>query len=397
MKKVVLFLMLLLCCMPLAFDNKCVFAEEGEEEKTVQQQLDESVSEQLTQLNFEDIEDVVLNLRNSGVDVFGGQSFWQKVGSIIDGGFDEGYDTYFNAVFSNVFSDVLHFIPLMATIIAVTILCSLVGSFKGKFADDSIKSIVEFVIFAVVVVIVCSVVIELFNSSKNLIGQISTQVEVIFPILLTLLASIGGTVSVGVFQPAVAILSSVVIKVFTAVIMPLLIFIFVFTIVANFSKTLKFDKMIGFFKSVLKWFAVICFSVFMFVLTIQGIVAGSFDGVSIKAMRFAVKSYVPILGGYLSDGLNIACLSSMLIKNAVGLSGLILLFASVIGPIVNIIVAILIFKLTAGILQPITESKVHGFLSSVADILKLLLMILLAVVFMYLISVGLIMCLSNTF
>lgn len=396
MNKVFLFVIGIFCCIPcFSFDASFVFAEEQTDSQDIQSEISENVSEQLSNLNFDEIEQVLSNLSDDGHAVFGNQTFWQKVQNVIDGNFDNGYASYFDAIMSFACGDLLGLIPILATIIAITVLCSLVGNFRGKFSNENISAIVEFVVFSVVVVIVTSVVIELIKTSSSIIENISNQMEVIFPILLTLLASVGGSVSVGIFKPAIAILSSVIVNIFSKIIMPLLIFVFVLMVVANISKNLKFDKLIGFFKSLLKWFSIICFGVFSFVLVVQGIVAGSFDGVSIKAMRFALKSYVPVLGGYLSDGFNVAIASSILIKNAVGLSGLVLLFATILSPLINIIISILVFKLGAGILEPITDTKIHKFLSSVADVLKLLVMVLLSISFMYILSVGLLMCSGN--
>lgn len=392
----VLFVGGLLCLINFNFSQNCVFADEEAEPRDIESEIEKNIGEQLSNLNLNEVEDVLSNLSKEGQSIFGNQSFWQKVQSVIDGDFSNGYTSFLDAIFNFACGDILRLVPILATIIAVTVLCSIVGNMRGKNSSGGVSSIVEFVIFSVVVVIVTSIIIGLIKSSTTLMGQISAQMEVIFPILLTLLASLGGTVTVGIFQPSVAILSSVITRVFIGVITPILIFIFVLSIVSNISKNLNFDKLIGFFKSLLKWFSIVCFGVFGVVLAVQGIVAGSFDGVSIKAMRFALKSYVPILGGYLSDGFNVAFASSVLIKNAVGFSGLILLIATVLAPVVNIIITILILKLGAGVLEPIADTKVHKFLSSCADILKLLIMVLLAVIFMYILSVGLLMCSSNS-
>jgi stage III sporulation protein AE len=65
------------------------------------------------------------------------------------------------------------------------------------------------------------------------------------------------------------------------------------------SKTIKLDKITGFLNSVFKWSIGIVFTLFSGFLTIQGISAGKFDGVSIKATKFAMKSYIPIIGSYI--------------------------------------------------------------------------------------------------
>ncbi len=378
--------------------NFCVYADNSslDESSNLEEELQDNVNEQLGNLGLDSFDKEIAELTEQGTNIFGSSSFWQKVSNLIQGDFGSDYSTYFQAIINTFFSEILDFIPLLATIVAITVICSLVGSLKGKESSESIGQIVNFVAFAVVVVIVSSTIIGLFTMSQNLINSISSQMQLLFPILLTLLASVGGVVSVGIFQPAVGILSSVIVQVFSVLVMPMLIVIFIFSIVNSISSNIKLDKIISFFQSILKWLSGICFSVFLFVLMIQGIVAGSFDSVSIKAMKFALKSYVPILGGYLSDGFNVAMASSVLIKNAVGMVGLILLFASVIVPVLKIAVCILFLKLSAGILQPITESKVPDFLVSVSKLLNLLVMILLGIAFMYFVTVGLILCTSNS-
>ena len=134
---------------------------------------------------------------------------------------------------------------------------------------------------------------------------------------------------------------------------------------------------------------------FMGAMMIGGVVAGSFDSVSIRATKFALKSYIPILGGYLSDGFNLVMASSVLIKNAIGLTGVVLATSTVLFPIVEIAVFSFGLKLTASILEPLTKSKVPDFLMSIAKLLNMLVVILAGVGFMYMISIGLILCTAN--
>lgn len=397
--KFIIFSFLLILVSPIIFINNNninfeVYADTTTEDE-IEQELQDSIDEQLGGIDFGNIDEVLENLDDKSSSIFDGQNFFDKVTAILDGNLGNQYPTFFQAIINTVFSEIVNFIPLLATIVAVTVLCSLIGNLRGKESDESIGQIVQFVAFSIVVVAVAISVFGLLKDAQNLITSIKTQMEVIFPILLTLLASVGGAVSVGIFQPAVAILSSVVVQIFFAVVIPIFTFIFIFIIVGNFSNNVRLGKMTAFLQSVLKWVAGVCFSVFLSVLLIQGIVAGSFDSVSIKAMKFAIKSYVPILGGYLSDGFNMVMASSVLIKNAVGMAGVLLLFASVLVPVIKIAICILCLKLCAGILEPITESKVPDFLHQVAKTLNLLIMIILGISFMYIITVGLILCSIN--
>ena len=170
---------------------------------------------------------------------------------------------------------------------------------------------------------------------------------------------------------------------------------FVFSILGNLVESVKLSKFNDLLNTILKWLIGIIFGVFTFVLTIQGIVAGSYDGMSINATKFALKSYIPILGGYLSDGFNYVAASGILIKNSIGFAGLVLLIATIIPTFVRILVLAILLKLASAIIQPMGASKISDFLTQVSKLLFYLIGILLVISFMYILSVGLIMCVAN--
>ena len=129
----------------------------------------------------------------------------------------------------------------------------------------------------------------------------------------------------------------------------------------------------------------------------SGISAGSYDGVSIRATKYAIKSYVPFLGGYISDGFSLIMASGVLIKNAVGFSGLIVMFLTVISPIIKIVLCKLGLSLVSGIVESVADKRVTGFLSETSKSLSMLSSTIIAFTFAYLISTGLLMCTSNIF
>ena len=224
-----------------------------------------------------------------------------------------------------------------------------------------------------------------------------TQMNVSFPILLTLMAGIGGAVSVKAYQPSVALLSGGVIEIVTNVILPMFIFSFVFSLVSNLSKNLRLTKLTDFFKSGTNTILVVTFTLFTAFLSIQGLTAGTFDSISIRAAKFATKSYVPILGGYLSDGFDLILASSVLIKNSVGIAGLLLLICTILSPILQILSFSLGLKFVSAIIEPVTDERITSFMSSVSKHINMLMVAILAVAFMYFICVMLLIFTSNVF
>ena len=209
------------------------------------------------------------------------------------------------------------------------------------------------------------------------------------------LTAIGGTTSVAVYQPMVSVISVVITQLMVNIILPLFIFGYVFNIIGNLSSALKLNKFSAFASSLSKWFIGIVFTVFTAFLSIQGITASVHDGVSIRTAKFAISHYIPIIGGYLSDGFNLIMAGSVLIKNAVGVAGLFLLASTVLAPVIKIAIMILTLKLTAAILEPLAPQGFSNFVSSAAKSISMLIAIILSVAFMYFIMLLLVVCTGN--
>ena len=141
----------------------------------------------------------------------------------------------------------------MCIVIAVVLLCSLVGNIRSETGSDSVGKVINFVCYGVVIVVVSASVFSLLDEVSACVGSIKSQMDLLFPILLTLLASVGGAVSVGVFQPTLAILGNLTVKIFSTFLIPLFIFSFVFMVVGHMTDSVKLNKFNTLFNSIFKF------------------------------------------------------------------------------------------------------------------------------------------------
>ena len=393
MKKLIIILgIVFIFSLPLFSYSGVAYADTSEEELI--DQIEENVNGQLEDLDLSGLESILNNLNKEQSEMFGSGTFIEKLQSILSGEFTDNAGSVWEAILGLIFDELLNFLPLIATIIAVAILSGMIGDLRGA-NSKSIADITHFVCYGVIIILVVSACTSILTLTSNTLQGLKNQIDVAFPILLTILTAIGGTSSVSVYQPAVALFSGTIMQIFTLVLMPLFIFSLVFTVISNLSSSVKLEKFSSFFNSLFKWITGAVFTIFMGFLIIQGITAGSLDTVSIRTAKYAIRSYIPILGGYLSEGFNVIMASSILIKNAIGASGLLLMFSSVIVPVVEIVLLMLCLKLTAGILEPLTDSRISNFISGVAKSLIMPIVLIIGVAFMYLIFMGLIICTGN--
>lgn len=385
---------IVLLLVPLSFNGTSVYYAETEEEQTLEEQLDETIKEQLDSLDLSNLNKYFEQFCKEN-NIFEGSSLYDKIQQIINGEFSYNANSVISAVGNVFLEEILDFLPLISSIIAITVLGSLLIELKGS--SHSMANIIHIVCFGVVIVLIMGAVVKMISLTSGTITSLQTQMEILFPILLTILTAIGGTVSVAVYQPAVAMLTTVVSTIFTSVLLPLFIFSLVLTIISHISPSIKLDKLASFSFTLFKWIIGIVFTIFMGFLAIQGITAGSVDTISFKTARYSLSTYIPIVGGYLSEGLNLILSSGLLIKNAIGSCGLLMMFGTILVPFIQVVLFMFVLKFLGAVLQPLSDNRMSNFMTSVSKLFVMPIVMILAVTFMYVIFVGIIMCTSVAF
>ena len=385
MKKFGWVLLALIFIFPLLLPTNCVFASDEEDK------LADYVEENIENIDFSGIEEIMDSINNENA-FFSSDTFKDVVSELLKGETYSNYDSLFSYILGKLSQEIMSLLPFILTVIALGVVSNLINSFKPNLNSKSISDLLHFVCYALVVLLVVSLIKNVVFTTKETINSITDQMGVLFPILLTLLTAMGGAVSASIYNPMVAVLTNGVSFVFSKIVYPIFLVSFVFVVLGNLTSTVKLNKMNSFFGSSFKWITGFVFTMFAGFLTIQGISAGKYDSISLKATRFAMKNSIPLIGGYLSDGLDYVLLSGVLIKNAVGVASLLLLVSTIISPIIKIVIMKLALQLTAGLIEPIGDGKISSFCESCSKILVYPIVIILALAFMYFLSVGLIMC-----
>ena len=366
---------------------------ESEEQEDLEEEFKNEIDEQLSLLDFSDLETYIEGLEENAKNMFDG-GFVAKIENLIMGEYTQS-DSFMSSVFSLIFDGLIAFLPIIASIVAISILGGMIANLKPVNNGKSIGNVVHFVTYGVIIIFLGATLVELISLTSKTLNTLKSIMDLIFPVLLTLLTAIGGSVSVSLYQPAIAMLGNVFISFITYFLMPLFIFSIIFSIVGNLSNNVKLDKFVSFLQGTFKWSIGLLFTLFLGFIAIQGISASAVDGLSIRTAKYTIKSYVPIVGGYVSDGLSIIMASSMLIKNAVGTAGLLLVLFVVLSPIISLILFMLSLRFMAGIIEPIGDKKIANFVSDIAKSMSLLIALIVAVAFMYMVMTGLIMCSAN--
>ena len=356
------------------------------EEQEALDRLEEEVEELLSSLDTDELQAYL-----DSFDEYRGKDVKEMLASLVTGDFALEYDSLFEAVLGLVWEEGRAMLPAFAVILAVSVLCGILNSAKNGFLQGTMSDIIHFVAYVSVGAVILAVLTSVLQTGFSAIAQMQKQMQIVCPILLTLMAASGGAVSAGVFRPAVAFLSSGICELFTAVVLPTSVVVIVLTFAGNLSPEVRCEKLGGLFKSVNKWLIGLTLGLFTLFLTVQGIASAQYDGISLRTIKYLVSGSVPIVGGFLSGGVDLVLAGSSLIKSALGSFSVFLLFATILRPVLLFAAFQLFLRLCAAATEPV-GGKISSFLSSLANDCGFFVAGLLCVAFLYFLTVILLVC-----
>ena len=365
------------------------------EQSDAEKDLTENVDEIVNNLDLSELEAYLATLTEEQRAMLGVSGIKNRIKAVIAGNLSSDYGSFAAYIGNVVGVHILNYLPIIAAIVAIGVAYNILSSLRGKFAAESVQNIVYFACVALLIVLLFTQIFTMIGAVRNIVENLQKQMAVFFPLLLTLMAAVGAGSSVAVYRPGVAILASGIAELVTVVILPAFVVSVVLTAVGNLTEGVKLGKLSDFFSSVSKWLLGTAFFLFSAFMAVQGITASVYDGVSVRTAKFAISKYVPVIGGYLSDGLNLVMSGSVLVKNAVGTTAIVLLFVSVSPVVAQILLLALSLRFAGAIIEPLGDSRMSAMVTGLGKNLTLLVSVVLAVTFLYFLFLVLIVCTGN--
>ena len=112
------------------------------------------------------------------------------------------------------------------------------------------------------------------------------------------------------------------------------------------------------------------------------------------AVRF-LTNFIPVVGKVLGDSVETVLGSLNILKNGLGIIGVIVIVTICLIPIVKIAVLMGMYYLVSAIIEPICDSKIVKCINHVGDSMKMLLAIITSISVMYIVAITLVVKMSN--
>lgn len=308
------------------------------------------------------------------------------------------YKTNFikSTIFTLFGKDVKESFRLMFNVLIIIIIHSVMKEIIENLGNNSSAKIAYFVQYLMIVTLVTQSFVSVLNITKEAIDNLSNFMNLLIPLLTTLILTTGCISISNIFQPTLIFLSSMLGNFFNNFLMPVLLMSITFSIISNISDKVQLDKLSKFFKSSIVWILGILLTIFTCLISVEGTLSSSVDALTAKTTKAAVSNFIPVVGKILGDTTETIIGCSNILKNAVGIIGLIIIVGIVLIPLLKILTLWVTFCLTSAICEIIADNKIVKLTSQIADSYRILLAILFSVSVMFFIAITLVLKITNT-
>ena len=287
-------------------------------------------------------------------------------------------------------------ITILGSIILIIIINSILNCITEGLENKSISQIAFYVQYILIVTIVLTNFSDIISLIKESIQNMTSFTNLLIPIMMTLIITTGSVTTATIIQPILVFMISLIGNFINNIAIPIVLVSTALGIVSKISNKVQIDRLAKRLKSSTIWIIGVILTLFVTLVSVDGTLSSSVDAVTSKTAKAAVSNLIPVVGKILGDAVDSVIGCSSILKNAVGIVGVIIILAISIGPIIKLLLFMAIYYIGAAICEPIADEKVVKLLDIMGDTFKILLGLMFSMSTMIIIGTTLIVKISNS-
>ena len=262
-------------------------------------------------------------------------------------------DTIIKSIVSLVGKEVLNCATVLGSILVIIIIHSILKSISEGLENKNVAQITYYVQYILIVTLIManfSDILQMVKTSiQNLVGFMNSLV----PLLITLMLTTGNFASAGILEPIILFIITFIGNFITTILLPFVLISTALAIISKVSSRIQVDKLSKFFNSTVVWTLGVVLTLFVGIISVEGSLSSTVDGITAKTTKAAVSNFIPVVGKILGDAVDTVMGCSNILKNAVGIVGVVVVIAICVGPIIKLAILMVLYYLAGAVFQPI--------------------------------------------
>ncbi|MDR3592999.1 MAG: stage III sporulation protein AE [Negativicutes bacterium] len=297
------------------------------------------------------------------------------------------WDNIRRTLLNRLFQELAANSHLMGKLLFLAVLCALLENLQNSFEHSAIALLAYSICYIFLAVIALTAFYNALNLARLTVGTMVGFMEALLPLLISLLAGVGAMVSAGLLTPLMLMVVTSVSLIVKDIVLPLLFLAAVLQCVDFFSDRYQVGNLAGLLRQAATGILGLTLVIFVGLITVQGIAGSVADGVALRTAKYATSTFVPVVGKMFADTVDLILGASLLLKNAVGLFGIVAVATICVFPLIKLVSLVLILKVGGALIQPMGDVRMARCLDAMGNNLLLVFGGVMAVALMFFLAI----------
>ena len=337
--------------------------------------------------DYLELSDLEENLR--GMTDFSDLSFSDLVLELLQGKLPSGISGLWGEVWRLLFSYLGGQKQLAVQILLIALFSAVCTNFIRVFENSQIADISFYMMYLLIGTLLIGAFAEMQSLTVNTLKSLFQFVTLLLPAYVVTIVFSAGSVSALGFYELTLLSVHILQLLFIKMVLPLIQIYVVFLFFNQLTQEDLFSQASEFLKTLLEWILKTTTAILVGLQTIQCLVAPAVDTLKNSTAHRIVKA-LPGVGGLMDSAAETIAGSALVIKNAVGVAGMIVVLLICLLPFLKLGLSVLLFRLFCAMLQPISEKRMVDCIRSFSDGVMLLMKTMLAGLAVFLVSLAMI-------
>lgn len=305
------------------------------------------------------------------------------------------WQVIWSTVIGNLFKELAANTHLMGKLLFLAVLCAMLQNLQNSFEQSGISLLAYSVCFIFMMVIVLNAFYNAVLLATQTVEYMVGFMEALLPLLISLLAGVGALTSAALFTPLMLFVINSVSLMIKDVVLPLLFLTAILDCLNFLSDKYRLSNLASLLKQAGMMILGLTMVLFIGIITIQGAAGSVADGLTLRTAKFATATLIPVVGKVLADTVELVMGASLLIKNAVGIFGFVIVSLLCVFPLLKLLSLIIVIKISGALVQPMGDEKMAKCLDSMGNNLLLVFGAVVIVALMFFLAITMIVAVGS--
>ncbi len=304
------------------------------------------------------------------------------------------FDFFAKAVLNAIKSAILPAVGTVSILLGIVILAAVFHIFSKSVGSGNLESVFSFCASLCTALAVFGAIKGVFDSVDRLLSSVSNTMMAIVPAMEAVHIASGNLTTAVVSSTGINLMIGFTQSLFSKIISPAVYTLFILCVVSSVTKNKGMEFMVRTLKGLITGTVIAIMALMTFVLALQTMASTAGDSVTSKAVKFAIGTYIPIVGGSISEAFSVLSASMGVLKSFCGITAIAALIIAFLAPFANILISRIAIGLSGAVSQVLGCEREGALLSECKGICDLLIAVSIAACVMFIVALG-IFCTTN--